>query len=54
MANSYRIVEKMQSLPIKRNDIIMLAAATVAPLFPLLLTMMPLSELIKMVSGILF
>lgn len=54
MANSYRIVEKMQSLPIKRNDIIMLAAATVAPLFPLLLTMMPLSELIKMLSGILF
>jgi hypothetical protein len=54
MANSYRIVEKMQSIPIKRNDIIMLAAATVVPVLPLLLTMMPLSELIKMVSGILF
>jgi len=54
MANSYRIVEKMQSIPIKRNDIIILAAATVAPLFPLMLTMMPLSELIKMLSGILF
>jgi hypothetical protein len=54
MANSYRIVEKMQSIPIKRNDIIMLAAATVAPLLPLLLTMMPLSELIKILTGVLF
>jgi hypothetical protein len=54
MANSYRIVERMQSVPIKRNDIIMLAAATVAPILPLLLTMMSMSELIKMLSGILF
>jgi hypothetical protein len=54
MANSYRIVEKMQSIPIKRNDIIMLTIATMAPMLPLVLTMMPLSELLKMVSGVLF
>jgi hypothetical protein len=54
MANSYRIVEKMQSIPIKRNDIIMLTIATMAPMLPLVLTMMPLSELLKMLSGVLF
>lgn len=54
MANSYRIVDKMQSIPIKRNDIIMLAIATIAPVLPLLLTMMPFSELLKMLSGVLF
>jgi len=54
MANGYRIVDKMQSIPIKRNDIIMLAAATLAPLVPLVLTMMSLSELIKILTGVLF
>lgn len=54
MANSYSIVEKMQSIPIKRNDIIMLTLATIAPILPLVLTMMPLSELIKILSGVLF
>jgi hypothetical protein len=54
MANSYRIVDKMQSIPIKRSDIIMLTLATIVPMLPLVLTMMPLSELIKMLSGILF
>ena len=54
LANSYHVVQKMQILPITRSDIIMLAVITVAPLLPLMLTMMPLSELIKMLSGVLF
>lgn len=54
LANSYRLVEKMQIMPISRNDIIMLVVITVAPVLPLLLTMMPLGELIKMLSGFLF
>ncbi len=54
MANSYKVVETMQVIPIKRNDIIMLAVITLAPVLPLVLTMMPLSELIKILSGVLF
>ncbi len=54
LANSYRVVEKMQTVPITKNDIILLTAVTVAPVLPLVLTMMPLSELIKILSGILF
>lgn len=54
LANSYQVVAKMQIIPITRNDIIMLVVITVAPVLPLLLTMMPLSELIKMLSGVLF
>jgi len=44
----------MQVIPIKRNDIITLAVITLAPVLPLVLTMMPLSELIKILSGVLF
>lgn len=54
MANSYKVIENMQIVPIRRNDIIMLAVITVAPVLPLVLTMMPLSELIKILSGVLF
>jgi hypothetical protein len=54
MANSYKIVERMQMIPITRTDIIMLALATLAPVLPLVLTMMPLSELFKLAAGVLF
>lgn len=54
LANSYQVVEKMQIIPITRNDIIMLVVITIAPVSPLVLTMMPLSELIKMLTGVLF
>jgi hypothetical protein len=54
MANSFKIVERMQFIPITRTDIILLVLATIAPLVPLLLTMMPLSELFKLAAGVLF
>ncbi|HEX6892214.1 MAG TPA: hypothetical protein VF141_16015 [Chryseolinea sp.] len=54
LANSYKVVESMQIVPLTRSTIIMLVVVTVIPLFPLVLTMMPLSELLKMLSGILF
>lgn len=54
LANSYNVVESMQIVPLTKSNVIMLAAITVAPILPLLLTMMPLSELIKMMSGLLF
>ncbi len=54
LSNAYRIVEKMQIIPITRNDLVMLAFITIAPVLPLVLTMMPMSELIKILSGVLF
>ena len=54
LGNSFQVIEKMQFVPIKRNDLLMLVVITIAPVLPLVLTMMPLSEVIKMLSGILF
>jgi hypothetical protein len=54
LSNSFNVIQKMQVVPIVRNDIIMLVIATLAPVLPLVLTMMPLSELLKMLSGVLF
>lgn len=54
LAQSYKVVENMQFVPLTRSTLIMLVVVTVIPLFPLVLTMMPLSELIKMLSGVLF
>ncbi len=54
MSDSYRIIEQMQLVPIGRADIIMLVLATLAPIFPLVLTMMPLSELFKLAAGVFF
>ncbi len=54
LKHGYQVVENMQIIPIKRNDIILLAVITIAPVLPLVLTMMPLSELIKMLSGVFF
>jgi hypothetical protein len=54
LANSYNVVESMQIVPLTKSNVIMLAAVTMAPILPLLLTMMPLSELIKMLSGLFF
>jgi hypothetical protein len=54
LASSYKVVENMQIVPLTRSTIIMLIVVTVIPLFPLVLTMMPMSELLKMLGGVLF
>jgi hypothetical protein len=54
LANSYDVVRSMRIAPIARDDILRLVAATLVPLVPLLLTMMPLEELLRTVFAILF
>lgn len=54
LANSYAVVENMRVVPITRNALVMLVLLTLAPIAPLVLTMMPLSEVLKMVAGALF
>ncbi len=54
MAGSYEIVQTMRSVPITPQMIVGFAVATILPVLPLLLTLMPLSEILKKLAGILF
>jgi hypothetical protein len=44
----------MQIAPITRDALLRLVAATLVPVVPLALTMMPFEELLKRLLGILF
>jgi hypothetical protein len=52
--NSFEVVRRMQIAPITRDALVRLVVATLLPLAPLLLTMMPLEELLRKLLGILF
>ena len=54
LANSFEVVRTMQIAPITRDALIRLVAATLAPVVPLALTMMPFEDLLKKLFGILF
>ena len=54
LGNSFEVVRTMRIAPITRDAILRLAAATLAPIVPLALTMMPLEELLKTLFGVLF
>ena len=53
LGNSYEVVRTMRPVPVTRDTIIQIAAATLVPIVPLALTMMPLEELLKRLLGIL-
>jgi hypothetical protein len=53
LGNSYEVVRTMRIAPITKDAVFLLAAATLAPIAPLALTMMPLEELVKLLFGIL-
>ena len=54
LGNSYEVVRTMRVAPFTKETILRLAAATLVPIVPLALTMMPLEELLKKLFGILF
>ncbi len=54
LANSYEVVRTMSFAPFSKGVILQLAAVTLAPVAPLLLTMMPLDQLLKILFGIVF
>jgi AcrR family transcriptional regulator len=53
LGNSFEVVRTMRATPITREAILQVALATLAPIAPLLLTMMPLEELLKKLVGVL-
>ena len=54
LAGGYEVVRNMHLVPIKRDDVLRLVVATLAPIVPLALTMMSLEELLKTLFGVLF
>ncbi|HSB06160.1 MAG TPA: hypothetical protein VLK23_13300 [Thermodesulfobacteriota bacterium] len=52
--NSFEVVRTMGIAPVTKDAVIRLVAATLAPVAPLALTMMPLEELLKRLIGIVF
>jgi hypothetical protein len=54
LANSFEVVRTMRIAPITRDALLRLVAATLAPVAPLALTMMPLEELLKRLLGVVF
>jgi hypothetical protein len=54
LANSFEVVRTMRVVPVTKEAVLYLAAATLAPVAPLTLTMMSLEELLKTLLGTLF
>ena len=54
LSNSFEVVRTMGIAPITKQALVQLVAATLLPLVPLALTMMPLEELLKKLIGVVF
>jgi hypothetical protein len=54
LGNAYSIIGDMRIVPVTKQAMFQLAVATVAPVVPLVLTLMPLEELLKRLLGIIF
>lgn len=54
LGNSLEVVRGMRIVPLTKEAIFQLVVATVVPITPLLLTLMPLEDLLKKLFGILF
>jgi hypothetical protein len=54
LSNSFEVVQTMRIAPVTKEAVLRLAVATLVPLVPLALTMMPLEELLKKLIGIVF
>jgi len=53
LGNSFAVIQDMRVVPVTKLAMFQLAAATAAPLVPLVLTLMPLEELIRKLFGML-
>lgn len=53
LANSFEVIRTTRGAPVAMQDVLRLAIAALVPIAPLLLTVMPLEELLKLVFGLL-
>lgn len=54
LSNSFEVVKGMRFAPVTRDAIVQPAAVTLVPIATLLLTIMPLKDLLQKLFGILF
>jgi len=54
MSNSFEVVRTVRIVPVTKEGVLRLAVATLVPLVPLALTMMPLEELLKRLMSVVF
>ncbi|MGZ8202336.1 MAG: hypothetical protein ACXWUB_03730, partial [Burkholderiales bacterium] len=54
MGNSFDVVREMSLVPFKKDAVLQLAMVTLLPVGPLLLTMIPLEELLKQMLKVVF
>ena len=54
LGNSYSVIQDMRVVPVTKQAMFQLGVATVLPIAPLVLTLMPLEDLLKRLFGILF
>jgi hypothetical protein len=53
LGNSYAFIERMNALPVNPRSLIQLVLATLLPMTPLLLTVMPLKDVVKLLLKVL-
>ncbi len=54
LGSAYTVIREMKGIPVSRDTFVQLIMATVIPFAPLLLTMMPLEELLNRIIGAVF
>jgi hypothetical protein len=54
LGNSFAVVREMRTVPFVTDDVVRPLVITVAPLVPLLLTIMPLDQLVTQAIKIVF
>jgi hypothetical protein len=54
LGNSFAVVREMRAVPLATDDLVQLLVVTVAPLIPLLLTIMPLDQLVTEAFKVVF
>ena len=54
ISNSFEVVRTVRIVPVTKEGVLRLAVATLVPLVPLALTMMPLEELLKRLMSVVF
>jgi hypothetical protein len=54
LGNSFEVVRSMRIVPVSKEAVFQLGVATLAPIVPLVLTLMPLEDLLKKLLGVIF
>jgi len=54
LANSFEVIRTMRLVPFTKEPVLLLLVTTLAPVLPLMLTMVPLDQLLRRLLGVLF